>query len=121
LLKPFRKSIVKVDSTSSSSARPLSNATAGAARTPSSPAAAAGGAQGAAGAAPGDTNVNLSGLSSNLRALAASGSADIDTAQVESIRDALRSGTLSIDAGKIADGVLQTARELLQNKPQTGN
>ncbi|WP_323119593.1 flagellar biosynthesis anti-sigma factor FlgM [Burkholderia alba] len=118
---------MKVDSTTSSSARTLSNAStgasAGAARTQSGPTAATGGAAGAAGAPAGDANVNLSGLSSNLRALAASGSADIDTAQVESIRDAIRNGTLSIDAGKIADGVLQTAHELLQNgnTPSTGN
>ncbi|WP_010101062.1 flagellar biosynthesis anti-sigma factor FlgM, partial [Burkholderia oklahomensis] len=66
-------------------------------------------------------NVSLSGLSSTLRNLAASGSADIDTAQVEAIRDAIKNGTLSIDTGKIADGILQTARELLKQPPQSGN
>lgn len=104
---------MKVDSSPSSSPGPLPNANAGTARgqqVPAAPADAAGGGS----AATGDANVNLSGLSSNLRTLAASGSADIDTAQVESIRDAIKNGTLSIDTSKIADGVLQTARELLQ-------
>lgn len=104
---------MKVDSSPSSSPGPLPNANAGTARgqqAPAAPADAAGGGS----AATGDANVNLSGLSSNLRTLAASGSADIDTAQVESIRDAIKNGTLSIDTSKIADGVLQTARELLQ-------
>nr|WP_217709241.1 flagellar biosynthesis anti-sigma factor FlgM [Paraburkholderia atlantica] len=85
--------------------------------------------QGAAGtAAPtassssGDASVSLSGLSQHLRSLAASGSADIDTAHVESIKQAIKDGTLQIDSGKIADGVLQTARDLLQNKTSsTGN
>ena len=70
---------------------------------------------GAAGApAGGDASVNLSSLSSQLRSLAASGAADIDVAQVESIKQAIKDGTLSIDTGKIADGILETARNLLQ-------
>jgi negative regulator of flagellin synthesis FlgM len=74
---------------------------------------------GAAGAsAGGDASVSLSGLSSQLRSLAASGAADIDVAQVESIKQAIKDGTLSIDTGKIADGILETARNLLQ-KPQS--
>jgi negative regulator of flagellin synthesis FlgM len=70
-------------------------------------------------AASGDANVNLSSLSSSLRSLAASGSADIDMAHVQSIKDAIKNGTLQIDSGKIADGVLQTARDLM--KPSSGN
>lgn len=73
-----------------------------------------------AGGAGSDANVSLSGLSSQLRSLAASGAADIDTAQVESIKQAMQNGTLSIDTGKIADGILETARNLLQ-KPSTGS
>jgi negative regulator of flagellin synthesis FlgM len=70
----------------------------------------------------GDASVSLSGLSQHLRGLAASGSADIDTAHVESIKQAIKDGSLTIDSGKIADGVLNTARELLQSKtPSTGN
>ncbi|MEC5407493.1 flagellar biosynthesis anti-sigma factor FlgM [Paraburkholderia sp. MPAMCS5] len=70
----------------------------------------------------GDASVSLSGLSQHLRSLAASGSADIDTAHVESIKQAIKNGTLQIDSGKIADGVLSTARDLLQSKTSsTGN
>jgi negative regulator of flagellin synthesis FlgM len=70
----------------------------------------------------GDASVSLSGLSQHLRSLAASGSADIDMAHVESIKAAIKDGSLKIDSGKIADGVLNTARELLQNKTSsTGN
>ncbi|MBB2931895.1 flagellar biosynthesis anti-sigma factor FlgM [Paraburkholderia silvatlantica] len=76
-------------------------------------------ASGATGAAQGGANVSLSSLSSTLRSLAASGSADIDTAHVQSIKDAIRNGTLQIDSGKIADGVIQTARDLM--KPTSGN
>ena len=42
--------------------------------------------------------------------------ADIDAGLVQSIKDALNNGTLTIDANKIADGVLNTARELLQQQ-----
>jgi negative regulator of flagellin synthesis FlgM len=70
----------------------------------------------------GDASVSLSGLSQHLRSLAASGSADIDTAHVESIKQAIKDGSLKIDSGKIADGVLNTARDLLRNKTSsTGN
>jgi negative regulator of flagellin synthesis FlgM len=117
---------VKVDSTTSSSLSPLKD---GLSRSQQSDAApAAGATQGASTSAPapssssGDASVNLSGLSQHLRSLAASGSADIDTAHVESIKQAIKDGTLQMDSGKIADGVLQTARELLQNKTSsTGN
>ncbi|MFC0402598.1 flagellar biosynthesis anti-sigma factor FlgM [Paraburkholderia rhizosphaerae] len=66
-------------------------------------------------------DVNLSALAGQLRSLAASGSADIDTAHVESIKQAIRQGTLQIDPAKIADGVLETARGLLQGTPPAGN
>ncbi|WP_345812190.1 flagellar biosynthesis anti-sigma factor FlgM [Paraburkholderia sp. PREW-6R] len=70
----------------------------------------------------GDASVSLSGLSQHLRSLAASGSADIDTAHVASIKQAIKDGTLKIDSGKIADGVLNTARDLLSSKTSsTGN
>jgi negative regulator of flagellin synthesis FlgM len=117
---------VKIDSTTN---RKLDSLTGGAARTQqdgSVPAAAS--AQGAsssaqtAGSSGGDSNVSLSGLSSDLRNLAASGAADIDTAHVESIKAAIQNGTLTIDPGKIADGVLETTRSLLQTRaPATGN
>lgn len=113
---------MKVDSTNRNGARSLqagvmrtqqgdsasaATSASGAASTSTStaPAASSGGS---------DANVSLSGLSSTLRSLAASGSADIDVAHVESIKDAIRNGTLQIDTGKIADGVLETARSLLR-------
>lgn len=52
-------------------------------------------------------------LSSMSAVRAASGS-DIDTAKVESIKAALRDGSYKIDSGKIADGMLSSARELLK-------
>jgi negative regulator of flagellin synthesis FlgM len=74
-----------------------------------------------AGGGAGDANVSLSGLSSQLRSLAASGAADIDVSHVESIKQAIKDGTLTIDTGKIADGVLETARNLLQKSVPAGS
>ena len=73
-------------------------------------------AGGRCGSSGGDRSVNLSGLSGQLRSVSASGNGDIDTGLVQSIKDALNNGTLTIDANKIADGVLNTARELLQQQ-----
>lgn len=111
---------MKVDSTTSTSLQTLKD---GLPRTQQNDAATTGTAtQGTASApqtASGDANVNLSGLSAHLRSLAASGAADIDTAHVESVRQAIKNGSLTIDSSKIADGVLQTARDLLQSKTPT--
>lgn len=41
-------------------------------------------------------------------------SGDVDLARVEAIRNAIRSGELQVDAGRIADGLLDSARELIQ-------
>ncbi|MEQ5840262.1 flagellar biosynthesis anti-sigma factor FlgM [Paraburkholderia acidicola] len=114
---------MKVDSTTSTNLQTLKDGLSRTQQGETTPTGA--GAQGTA-AAPqastGDANVNLSGLSAHLRSLAASGSADIDTAHVESVRQAIKNGTLTIDSSKIADGVLNTARDLLQNKtPSTGS
>jgi negative regulator of flagellin synthesis FlgM len=117
---------VKVDSTTSSGLQTLKD---GLQRTQQGDASTAGASTTGAGAAStarstsgGDANVSLSGLSGHLHGLASSGAADIDTAHVDSIKQAIRDGSLSIDSGKIADGVLETARNLLQNKsPSTGN
>jgi negative regulator of flagellin synthesis FlgM len=113
---------VKVDSTTQSGLQALKD---GLQRPQQGDAAATGGtgaSTSTATAASGDANVNLSGLSSQLQNLASAGSSDIDTTHVESIKDAIKNGTLTIDSGKIADGVLATARDLLQKKSQsTGN
>jgi negative regulator of flagellin synthesis FlgM len=117
---------VKIDSTTHTQTDSLTNgatrtqqdSSTSAANTASSAATTAQAATGSGG----DANVSLSGLSSGLRNLAASGSSDIDTAHVESIKAAIANGTLTIDPGKIADGVLETTRSLLQTRaPATGN
>jgi negative regulator of flagellin synthesis FlgM len=117
--KSFRKPIVKVDSTTHSGLQTLKD---GLQRTQQGDAATTGGAGTAtstATGASGAANVNLSGLSSHLHSLASACSSDIDTAHVESIKSAIKNGTLTIDSGKIADGVLATARDLLQKKSQS--
>jgi negative regulator of flagellin synthesis FlgM len=119
-VKSFGKPIVKVDSSTNSSLTPLKG---GVQRTQQGETAAAGNpaaSSGASRASSSDADVNLSGLADQLRSLASSGSADIDVAHVESIKQAIREGTLTIDPGKIADGVLETARSLLQQKPSSG-
>ncbi len=117
---------MKVDSTTNSSLPTLKDALSRSqnsdATTANSNAQSAGTASQTTTSGSGDASVSLSGLSQHLRSLAASGSADIDTAHVESIKQAIRDGSLKIDSGKIADGVLNTARELLQSKnASTGN
>ncbi|CAG4903604.1 flagellar biosynthesis anti-sigma factor FlgM [Paraburkholderia saeva] len=119
---------MKVDSTSNSGLPALKDAVQraqqGGDAAPASAGTTAAGAAAAAGAGStsGDASVSLSGLAAHLHGLATSGSADIDTANVESIRQAIKDGTLKIDTGKIADGVLETARNLLQKKsPSAGN
>jgi negative regulator of flagellin synthesis FlgM len=112
---------VKVDSTTNSNLPTLKDALSrsqqGEAASANSNAQSAGTAsQTTTSSGSGDASVSLSGLSQHLRSLAASGSADIDTAHVESIKQAIKDGSLKIDSGKIADGVLNTARELLQSK-----
>jgi negative regulator of flagellin synthesis FlgM len=113
---------VKVDSTTTSS---LTAPKGGVQGTRAGGQAAAGAATAGAGApssapgAGGDASVSLSGLSAQLRSLAASGEADIDVAHVESIKQAIADGTLTMDTNKIADGILATARDLLKN-PATG-
>jgi negative regulator of flagellin synthesis FlgM len=65
-----------------------------------------------------NSTVSLSALSTDLRT---SGSTDIDTAKVASIKAALNDGSYKVDSGKIADGMLSSARELIQtNTPPAG-
>jgi negative regulator of flagellin synthesis FlgM len=119
---------VKVDSTTNSNLPTLKDAVsrsqqsdASAASADTTQSAATSTSQ-AAGSNSGDASVSLSGLSQHLLSQAGSGSGDIDTAHVASIKQAIANGTLQIDSSKIADGVLQTARDLLQNKSSsTGN
>ena len=114
---------MKIDSTTNTKPDSLTSGATRTAQDSLAPTAqGAGTATQAATGSGGDANVNLSGLSSDLRNQAAPGSADIDTAHVESIKAAIRNGTLTIDPGKIADGVLDTTRSLLQTRaPAAGN
>ena len=65
-----------------------------------------------------NSTVSLSALSTDLRT---SGSSDIDTAKVASIKAALNDGSYKVDSGKIADGMLSSTRELMQtNTPPAG-
>lgn len=41
---------------------------------------------------------------------------DIDLQRVNEIRDAIREGRLDINTGKIADGLLNSVRDLLDNR-----
>ncbi|CAH2899538.1 MULTISPECIES: flagellar biosynthesis anti-sigma factor FlgM [Paraburkholderia] len=59
-----------------------------------------------------NTEVSLTSMS----ALRSFSDPDIDTAKVESIKAELRQGTYKIDSGKIADGALNSVRELLQTR-----
>lgn len=117
---------MKVDSTTNSNLPPLKDASsrssAADATATSTSAQTAGTSTASTSSTSGDASVSLSGLSQNLRNLAASGSADIDTAHVDAIKAAIKDGSLKIDSGKIADGVISTARDLLQTQtPSTGN
>ncbi|MDQ7979098.1 flagellar biosynthesis anti-sigma factor FlgM [Paraburkholderia sp. SARCC-3016] len=113
---------MKVDSSTNPNLAPLGN---GVQRGQQGEAAAAGAAtartpapSSSGGAA---ADVSLSALAGHLQALGASSPADIDTAHVESIKQAIRDGSLKIDASKIADGVLETARSLLQGTQPSGS
>ncbi|VVE19394.1 Negative regulator of flagellin synthesis [Pandoraea terrae] len=83
-----------------------------------------GAAGGAAGNAPANqpsaTELSASPLASQMRdlqkALAQSGSADIDVARVAEIKQAIAEGRLSINPDKIASGLIDTARELLSTQ-----
>lgn len=94
---------MKINSTSS---KPLLNGLTGVTRgDTASPAAS--------GMSSGRTAVDLSPAARHLAALNDS-DADIQTARVDQIRDALASGELKIDPSRIADGLLASVRDLLK-------
>lgn len=59
------------------------------------------------------SSVDLSPAARHLAALQ-DGSDDIQTQRIQQIRDALASGELQIDPGRIADGLLSSVRDLLK-------
>jgi negative regulator of flagellin synthesis FlgM len=111
---------VKIDSSTSSNVSPLQgaapvNAQSGqAADTSAADAVASTGSTSAA-----EKDVSLSALSTNLLSLGSASNDDIDLTKVNAIRSALQNGTLQIDPAKIADGVLQSTRELIQKPSQS--
>ncbi len=65
-----------------------------------------------------NSTVSLSAVSSGLRT---SSAADVDTAKVASIKASIANGSYKIDSGAVADGVLTSAKDLMQTKtPPTG-
>jgi negative regulator of flagellin synthesis FlgM len=111
------KTIVKIDSSNTSQIAALQEAAQQrAAQTDAQTTSTTGGTTSSTGGS--NSTVSLSALSTDLRT---SGSADIDTAKVASIKAALNDGSYKIDSGKIADGMLSSARELIQtNTPPAG-
>jgi negative regulator of flagellin synthesis FlgM len=102
---------MKIESSNTST---IAVAQSGATRAPSSN-DAQGGASGAAPVASANATGNAGSSSTvSLSALPTASGPDIDTASVESVKAALRNGTYQIDSGKIADGMLGNARDLLQ-------
>ncbi|MGE4335712.1 MAG: flagellar biosynthesis anti-sigma factor FlgM [Pigmentiphaga sp.] len=58
------------------------------------------------------TQVALSATSAALQ----SDTADVNLERVQALREAIREGRLPIDAGRIADGLIESTRELLQGR-----
>lgn len=102
------------------SANPLIGPGAAKATTERASTNSAAGSQTASAQASGPSALNMSALASQMSdlqtALAQTGSADIDVARVAEIKQAIAEGRLSINADKIASGLLDTARELLSSQ-----
>jgi negative regulator of flagellin synthesis FlgM len=111
------KTIVKIDSSNTSQIAALQEAAQQrAAQADAQPTSTTGGTTSSTGGS--NSTVSLSALSTDLRT---TGSSDIDTAKVASIKAALNDGSYKVDSGKIADGMLSSARELMQtNTPPAG-
>lgn len=65
-------------------------------------------------------DVELSSLSSQLQKIEISqaGSAPVDVARVAEIRQAIAQGNFKIDSGKIADGLIESVRQMLTAQKQ---
>jgi negative regulator of flagellin synthesis FlgM len=114
------KTIVKIDSSNTSQIAALQEAAQQRAAQADAQATSTTGGTTSSTGGTGSSNstVSLSALSTDLRT---SGSTDIDTAKVASIKAALNDGSYKVDSGKIADGMLSSARELIQtNTPPAG-
>ena len=78
----------------------------------------AGGSPGRASAAPG-AQVQLSSLSSSLQQAEAAVSATpvVDQSRVDEIKAAMAEGRFKVDAEKVADGLIESVRQMLQAQP----
>lgn len=93
------------------------NAGSSAATTASTAASTAATTAAAAGASAGVSDpVVISNISAQLNASFAGNTGDIDTKRVSELKDAISKGNLSVDSSKIADGLLDTVRGLLQEQ-----
>jgi negative regulator of flagellin synthesis FlgM len=113
------KTIVKIDSSNTSQIAALQEAAQQrAAQADAQATSTTGGTTSTGATGSSNSTVSLSALSTDLRT---SGSSDIDTAKVASIKAALNDGSYKVDSGKIADGMLSSTRELMQtNTPPAG-
>ncbi len=70
--------------------------------------------------APSADKVQLSSLSTSLQKAEAAiaNTPVIDRARVDEIRQAISEGRFKIDAGRIADGLLDSVRQMLHDAPQ---
>ena len=69
-------------------------------------------------AAPTSENVHLSSLSSQLQALESkfASSGVVDAGRVEEIKQAISNGQFTVNAGAVADRLLETVKELVLSK-----
>ncbi|SAL28481.1 anti-sigma-28 factor FlgM [Caballeronia udeis] len=111
------KTIVKIDSSNTSQIAALQEAAQQ--RTAQADAQATSTTGGTTTSSGSNSTVSLSALSTDLRT--SGSSSDIDTAKVASIKASLNDGSYKVDSGKVADGMLSSARELMQtNTPPAG-
>jgi negative regulator of flagellin synthesis FlgM len=113
------KTIVKIDSSSTSQTSQIAALQEAAQQRTAqadaqAPSTTGGTTSSTGGAGSSNSTVSLSALSTDLRT--SGPSSDIDTAKVASIKAALNDGSYKVDSGKIADGMLSSARELMQTK-----
>jgi negative regulator of flagellin synthesis FlgM len=101
------KTIVKIDSSNTTQLAALQEAA------QQRPAQADAQGTSTTGSSTGSSNstVSLSALSTDLRT---SGTSDIDTAKVASIKASLNNGSYKVDSGAVANGMLRSAHELMQ-------
>jgi negative regulator of flagellin synthesis FlgM len=107
------KTIVKIDSSNTSQIAALQEAAQQRAAQADSQTSATTDTQAVSGAGGSNSTVSLSALSTDLRT---SSTADVDTAKVASIKASIADGSYKADSGKIADGMMSHARDVLQTQ-----